>query len=649
MLACAVAPAAPAHGATTERISLSSFGGEMHNPYFGRFPFLDPWPSADGRLVAFATPANDLVAGDNNTLEDIYVRDRKTKETTRASVGIGGEANAGSLQPSLSADGRFVSFKSYASNLVPGDTNGKPDCFVYDRQAKVTERVSVKSGGAEAGKAGGGECWEARISADGSTVAFLSDFSDLVADDSNGTFDIFAFDRASKATTRVSLSSDDAEAGLHSGHPDLSGDGRYVVWESIGAFDLSRDFDSDSDVYMRDRSTGVTSLMSSDGGGQNRGGPAVRPTISDDGNIVAFESDSTLLINPDANGTVRDIFTKNRLTGEVKLVNRNSTGAQASGGISLAVSLDRTGRRVVFESDATNLVTPDVPGRDIFMRDTATGTTERLNVDSGGSTTGGAILPVVNATGRYVVFQTSGVFEPADTNNQDDVYLRDVGPNQAPVPAFDVTAPTADSILVDASPSVDPDGWIVSYRYTFGDGGTAGGPVGPHTYAAPGTYTVSLTVTDQDGATATTSKSVSVTAEPPPPPPPPPASSIAPPPPLPPAVATPRLVFAPMRLPLRPDARGRVGVKLRCTSTVSCSGRLALIVPKQGTRRARALGSAAFSLDGRRTATVKVKLSTVARKLLASRSRLIVSARATSGKTRLATRSLTLAKRRRTR
>ena len=140
--------------------------------------------SADGRYVAFISDASNLVPGDTNGVTDIFVYDRQTGTIERVSVAADGtQGNGGSCQPSISADGRYVAFSSYASNLVPGDTNGISDVFVYDRQTDTIERVSVAADGTQ----GNSYSWQpASISADGRYVAFSSFASNLVPGDTNG-------------------------------------------------------------------------------------------------------------------------------------------------------------------------------------------------------------------------------------------------------------------------------------------------------------------------------------------------------------------------------------------------------------------------------------------------------------------------------
>src|SRR5690606_11863360 len=141
----------------------------------------------------------------------------------------GTQADRNSLVPSISADGRFVAFQSVATNLVPGDTNGNNDVFVHDRQTGVTQRVSVASDGAQ----GNGISTTASISADGRFVAFQSAASNLVPGDTNGATDVFVHDRQTGVTERVSVASDGAQGNANTSEASLSADGRYVAFQSV--------------------------------------------------------------------------------------------------------------------------------------------------------------------------------------------------------------------------------------------------------------------------------------------------------------------------------------------------------------------------------------------------------------------------------
>ena len=170
-----------------------------------------PTLSSDGRYVAFRSLASNLVAGDTNEENDIFVHGRETGVTTRVNGAGGAEANGYSIWPTLSADGRHVAFRSWASNLVAGDTNEENDIFVHDRETGVTTRVNVGAGGAEANADSDPT---STLSADGRYVAFASLASNLVVGDTNGNLDVFVHDRQTGTTTRVSVGAGGAEANM---------------------------------------------------------------------------------------------------------------------------------------------------------------------------------------------------------------------------------------------------------------------------------------------------------------------------------------------------------------------------------------------------------------------------------------------------
>jgi Tol biopolymer transport system component len=349
-----------AWGRVVQRVSLASDGSQATGPSSGS-PI-----SADGRFIAFQSAATDLVPGDTNGLVDVFVHDRLTGQTTRVSVASDGtQATGGSVSPALSADGRFVAFFSDAPNLVPGDTNGLFDVFVHDRLTGETTRVSVASGGAQAT---GGDSLNAVLSADGRFVAFASEATNLVPGDTNGATDVFVRDRLTGQTTRVSVASDGAQATGTSFFPAISGDGRFVAFDSDATNLVPFDTNGFSDVFVRDRLTGETTRVSvASGGAQATGGGSRRPALSGDGRFVVFDSGATDLVPGDTNGLM-DIFVHDRLTGQTARVNVSAGGAQATGGDSSTPALAADGRFVAFPSLATNLVPDDTGGfADVFV------------------------------------------------------------------------------------------------------------------------------------------------------------------------------------------------------------------------------------------------------------------------------------------
>jgi len=277
----------------TTRVSVSSSGAKGNNDSGS------PSISADGRYVAFPSNATNLVSGDTNGFTDVFVHDRQTGETTRVNVDSSGtQANNYAHPPLISADGRYVTFSSYASNLVLGDTNVTDDIFVHDRQTGETTRVSVDSSGIQ----GDGYSGVPSISADGRYVAFESTATNLVPGDTNGKTDVFVHDRQTGETSRVSVDSSGGEAVRSSNTSSISADGRYVAFTSYARNLVPGDTKGYSDVFVHDRQTGITtrSSVSSFVLGVQGNSYSFSPSISADGRYVAFGSDAGNLVIGDS-------------------------------------------------------------------------------------------------------------------------------------------------------------------------------------------------------------------------------------------------------------------------------------------------------------------------------------------------------------
>ncbi len=309
----------------TELVSIATGGGQ------GNWGSFDPSISSDGRFVVFYSSASNFVAGDTNSVEDVFVRDRQNGTTERVSVTTDGvQGNANSALSSISADGRYVAFNSEASILVGGDTNGVRDTFVHDRQGGTTERVSVSSGGVQ-GNGASGDYTGLSISADGRYVAFWSDSTNLVSGDTNSVSDVFVRDRQNTTTERVSVDSIGAQGNDSSNIPTISADGRFVAFGSAATNLVGGDLNYASDVFVHDRQSGVTERVSvaTDGADSNSGGGY--PSSSADGRYVAFWSYSSDLVDGDTNG-YSDIFVRDRGAGigtKYCTANANSTGSPA--------------------------------------------------------------------------------------------------------------------------------------------------------------------------------------------------------------------------------------------------------------------------------------------------------------------------------
>ena len=289
---------------TTSRVSVAAGGGQANGTSF------DPSISADGRFVAYSSAASNLVRGDSNDTYDVFVLDRQTATTTRVSVrSNGSQANNVSYTPRISGDGRSVAFVSLASNLVPGDTNRTADVFVHDRQSGTTSRVSVSSDGHQAAKR---RSDAPSISADGRFVAFVSLASNLVPGDTYGKADVFVRDRQSGTTSKVSLRSDGDQVNWPSLDPSISADGRYVAFRSGAAKLVAGDTNGKPDLFVRDRRTGTTSRVSLRSNDGQANGNSDVASISADGRFVAFDSSASNLVPGDTNG-VSDIFVRGPL------------------------------------------------------------------------------------------------------------------------------------------------------------------------------------------------------------------------------------------------------------------------------------------------------------------------------------------------
>jgi Tol biopolymer transport system component len=386
--------------------------------------------SADGQIVVFASKATNLVAGDTNGKWDIFVHDNTTGVTERVSVdSSGAEANDDCRYPSISADGMVVAFWSLATNLVAGDTNAIYDIFVHDRATGITERVSVDSSGAQAN---GGTSSPA-ISADGRVVAFVSDATNLIAGDTNGVADVFVHDLASGITERVSVDSSGAESNDYSLYgPSISADGQVVAFDSRATNLVAGDTNGVMDVFVRDLETGTTTRVDLDPSGGQANDETGFLDFSADGLHVLFYSWSTNLVPGDTND-LPDLFVRDIAAASTMRVSLSSSGAQGDGW-SYSGSLSADGRYVAFASSASDFVPEDTNFIwDAFVHDCLTGITTRVSVSSTGEQAEYVDKQIwstsISGDGRYVVFSSgSSNLVPGDTNDAYDVFLRDRAP-----------------------------------------------------------------------------------------------------------------------------------------------------------------------------------------------------------------------------
>lgn len=398
------APREASTAPTFQRVSIASDGSQA-NPGFTGSPTI----STDGRFVGFSSMATNLVAGDTNGVSDIFVHDRLTGITTRESVGTGGiQANATSGGASISADGRFVAFYSFATSLASGVTVSGYQIYVRDRTLGVTILASVSSGGIPGN---GDSLGRLSISADGRFVAFTSSASNLVSGDTNGTADIFTRDLLSGTITRDSVASNGTEADTRSDDPSISSDGRYVAFVS-SATTLAPGDTFGSDVFVRDRVAGVTTQESVGSGGDRLNG-SNSPSISGDGRFVAFQRGLT------------GLFLRDRQTAQ-------TLGSSTFSSFIASPALSPDGRYLAFSHAPDGSIMLGVQPSFVVVYDRSTGQLATLASGSEPATANNA-----------VAFVSSSKLVPDDTNSTADIYV--LADPLAPDPPTGLTASSSGS------------------------------------------------------------------------------------------------------------------------------------------------------------------------------------------------------------
>jgi Tol biopolymer transport system component len=389
-------PAGPGAGAThvfwrdlvhqvTRQVDLSAAGAQPDGPA------TLPAVSDDGRYVAFQSNATNLVAGGTRRSGDIYRRDLATGTTVLVSVSAaGGEANGFSTRPAISGDGRYVAFNSSATDLTPNapapGAGGGTQVYVRDLLTGTTVRVAPTAGGSADDVS-----LRPDISDDGRYVAFVSDASNLVpgTTDANGERDVYRFDRLTSAIQRVSVSAAGGDANGASTRPAISGDGRYLVFQSTASNLISGDTNHQEDVFRRDLLTGSTIRVSVGAAGAQLNGASTRGAINADGGSVAFASNDTQVVGGDHNHA-RDVFLRDLATQTTIRVSvapdgtdglpcgtpspaQPSTAAPlarpGSAELSTRPSLSADGHTVLFVSSFCNLVPNDTSNvGEVFAR-----------------------------------------------------------------------------------------------------------------------------------------------------------------------------------------------------------------------------------------------------------------------------------------
>ncbi len=445
----------------TTRVSVDSSGADANNTS------INAKISSDGRFVSYESIASDLVANDNNGLSDIFVHDRTTGNTSRVSVSSSGEeSNAFSDYATISDEGRYITFSSAASNLVIDDNNGASDIFVHDRTTGQTGRVSVDSLGQESSSGS----ITPDISPAGRHITFASAADNLVADDTSYRWDIFVHNLDSGQTTRVSVSSTGEQSNHNSFNSVLSTNGRYVAFESLASNLVLNDNNNTSDIFVHDRDSRQTSRVSVSSAGMEANNYSDLAAISGDGRYVAFQSAASNLATGDTNGTT-DIFVHDRNTHQTTRVSVDSSGAPASF-LSMFPDISADGRYVAFASIDSNLTPGDSNSyMDVYIHDRDTSQTSLASLRSGNPISGNesSTNPAISADGKFVAFESdASLLVHDDFNGMTDIFVNEfIGSIVVP--------PTDADIGVTLSDSSDPVdvGSNISYIATVSNGGPA--------------------------------------------------------------------------------------------------------------------------------------------------------------------------------
>jgi len=400
------------------RVSVNANGIE------GNHSSKSPAISADGRYVAFQSDTTNLVPNDNNNFTDIFVYDRQTRQIRRISIdGNGTEGDFVSFFPAISSDGHYIAYQSDATNLVENDDNRTTDIFLHELKTGITELISADSNGQQ----GNSTSSEPAISANGQYIAFYSNATNLVKKDTNRNLDVFVHDRETGETARVSVTSEGLQANGTSFGATISAEGDHIAFSSNATNLVKNDNNETTDIFIHNRQTGETTLVSLGSDGQQGNDASFNVALSADGRYVAFSSRASNLVDNDTN-EVEDIFVHDRQTNETVRVSVNTSGQQADGR-SFGANLSADGRYIVFNSDANNLVADDNNNStDVFIHDYQTKQTHRLTLASQSYTytPASSYAPAITNDGRWVAFESKAWNLVAnDLNEVSDIFIYD--------------------------------------------------------------------------------------------------------------------------------------------------------------------------------------------------------------------------------
>ena len=412
---------------STIRVSVTHDGGEPDRP--SDYPSV----SYDGHMVAFHSDATNMVMAPGNGWFQIYRRDLYEQTTEIMSINAQGEVgNADSTNPSISSDGQEIAFQSWAQNLVPDDTFFTHDVFLRERHTHEIILISVASDGTR----GNGNSSEPAMAGDGRLIAFTSRADNLVANDLNEASDIFVHERYLGRTRRVSVSSAGVEGDGPSSSPEVSPDGRYVVFVSGAENLVNYDGNGREDVFLHDLESRQTTMITFSVLPKMLGGQIHAPSISIFGYYATFSSSLSNLVAGDQNGMWDSFVWAMPPLGNLRRASVTSGGIAANG-TTFHTSICTLWRFIAFSSDANNLSTEDDNDVfNVFVHDQIRGRTSLVSVGmdgqpANGDSNGLSTYPGtrwMSAHGRFVAFNSlADNLVPDDDNEIMDLFVRDRG------------------------------------------------------------------------------------------------------------------------------------------------------------------------------------------------------------------------------
>lgn len=478
-----IAPRALPSPGQTVRVSVATDGSQGNN--HSQTASI----SADGRFVVFASYASNLVPGTIGHRQ-IYLRDLQTNTTKIVSVNNNDEpGNLDSNLPTISSNGNFVAFSSGATNLVSGTPDNFTHIYVRDLQSNTTTRVSVASNSDVANH----PSQNPSISADGRYVTFHSSANNLDSRATHlGVFQVYVHDRQTGQTNLVSLTHDNKQPNQQSRFPSISANGRYVAYDTFASNMLPGQTGFRRHIYIFDRVTNQTTQVSVNSAGEAGNNESSYASVSEDGRFVAFQSYATNLVPGDTNGFI-DVFVRDMQNAQTFRASVASDGTQGDEDSGLP-SISADGRFVAFQSLATNLVSDDTNHRaDVFVHDLNSAQTTRVSVSSN-ATEGNdqSVGGKISGNGSFISFTSeANNLVPGDTNNAADVFVHSYPIK--PTAAF-IGNPTTGTAPLTVSFTNQSQGDFMTCFWNFGDSNSSSNCNPTHTYQNAGTYSVSLTV-----------------------------------------------------------------------------------------------------------------------------------------------------------